>query len=94
MKTTDYVDILQNCMISYAEENMPLRWVFQQSNDPKHRGKCTTMWFVNNKINLLKWPAQSTNLSPGPSHGIRHRMHNRLNTIFDGRNFLDHGTRS
>ena len=31
-----YVDILQNVMLPYAEDEMPFIWVLQQDNDPKH----------------------------------------------------------
>ena len=30
----------------------------------------------------------------GPNHRIRNRMHIRVDTVLDGRNFLDHGSRS
>uniref|UniRef100_A0A3Q3VNB2 Tc1-like transposase DDE domain-containing protein n=1 Tax=Mola mola TaxID=94237 RepID=A0A3Q3VNB2_MOLML len=31
-----YVKILEEVTLPYAEEDMPLKWVFQQDNDPKH----------------------------------------------------------
>ena len=58
MDATYYVgNILETVMLPYAEQEMPLRWGFQQDNDPKHT-------FRSHKMNVLEWPAQSPNLNP------------------------------
>jgi len=39
-----YKDIFEG-----AEEEMPLRWIFQQDNDPKHFYKVVKLWFAEKK---------------------------------------------
>ena len=31
-----YREILQTHVLSYTEDNLPITWVFQPNNDPKH----------------------------------------------------------
>ena len=59
-----YVDILENIMMSYAEDNMPLKWVFQQDNDPEHTNRKAKQWSHDNKVEVMEWPAQLPDLNP------------------------------
>ena len=59
-----YRDILEKQMVPFANDNMPLRWQFQQDNDPKHTSKLIKTWINTNQISLSKWPANSPDLNP------------------------------
>ena len=38
--------------------------IFQQDNDPKHTSRTAQVWFDEQGIKLLDWPAQSPDLNP------------------------------
>lgn len=59
-----YLEILEEVMLPYAEWELPLKFVFQHDNDPKHTAKIVKEWFITNKVRVLKWPAQSPDLNP------------------------------
>ena len=64
MDPCQYRKILEEIMFPYAEEEMPLKWVFQQDNDPKHMSKRATSWFQTKRVEVKEWPAQSPRPQP------------------------------
>lgn len=60
MNAEMYKGILKDVMLPHAEWEMPLTWIFKQDNDLKHTAKTMKKFFRDQKINLLKWPTQST----------------------------------
>ena len=52
-----YRNILKDVMLPYAEEEMPLKWTFQQDNVAKHSIKVVKERFQKNLVESLHWVA-------------------------------------
>ena len=64
MRAVTHCGILNEIMLPYVDDYMPVRWVFQQDNNPKHKSKLPKKLYPVKKINVLSCPAQSLALSP------------------------------
>ena len=66
MDAEQYVAILEEGLLQSMEESgIPEgEVIFQQDNDPKHISRRAQIWFEEQGIKLLDWPAQSPDLSP------------------------------
>ena len=59
-----FLEILEKVMLLYTRRRMGKNWIRQQDNDPKHTIRHAKDWLDQKKISIMKWPAQSPNLSP------------------------------
>ena len=59
-----YRDILQNLLVPYLEEKMPVVHYFQHDNDPKHASQLVKRFLEDEMVTVLKWPSQSPDLNP------------------------------
>ncbi|EFN62755.1 Transposable element Tcb1 transposase, partial [Camponotus floridanus] len=64
MDQNKYVHILENIMLPFAKEDMPLIWKLKNKNDPKHTSKKAKKFFKDHKVYVIPWPPQSPDLNP------------------------------
>lgn len=64
MDQNEYIHILENVMLPFANEEMPIVWKYQNDNDPKHTSKKVKKFFEDRKMSVLPWPSQSPDLNP------------------------------
>lgn len=64
MDRVQYCNILQNVMLPYTDENLPVIWKLQQDNGPKHTATFTKKWIAENLVSSIDWPSCSPDLNP------------------------------
>ncbi|CAM4838584.1 unnamed protein product [Rotaria magnacalcarata] len=64
MHKEQYEKILNENIKKSAKKLKLQSFLFQKDNDPKHTAESISQWFVNNRVDSLKWPAQSPDFNP------------------------------
>lgn len=64
MDQYQYKEILEESMLPYAEDNLPVIWTFQHDNDPKHTAYSVRRFLESQSIIVLDWPPNSPDLNP------------------------------
>ncbi|GFT19060.1 transposable element Tcb1 transposase [Trichonephila clavipes] len=60
VKAIDYIEILQNKLLSTARDLFGNQsWIFQDDNAPCHRAKVVQKWLKDHTVNRMNWPGQS-----------------------------------
>lgn len=64
MDQFQYKNILEETMLPYAEDVLPVIWTFQHDNDPKHTARTVKEFLTAQSVSVLDWPANSPDLNP------------------------------
>jgi len=62
--TGNYLKTMEEYLLPFTDDNMPVEWIYQQDNAPIHVSSGAKEWFVSNGVRLMKWPARSPDLNP------------------------------
>ena len=54
----------QHLKTSVRKLKLGHKWVFQMDKDPKHTSKVVAKWLKDNKVKVLEWSSQSSDLNP------------------------------
>lgn len=60
MNADFYINILEDELLPIYDQ----KYIFQHDNDPKHTAIKTSLFLIDNDINVLLWPANSPDLNP------------------------------
>ena len=58
-----YKGILNDVLLPYAQENMPIVWQFMHNNNPKHTAGVVKHFLRKENVHVLEWPSQSPDVN-------------------------------
>lgn len=64
MKSSDYIQVLENALVPFLNEQDSNQWIFQQDNARIHVSRETKAWFALKGIEVMNWPAYSPEINP------------------------------
>ena len=64
MNSEQYIEVLQEYMLPFAEDKHPDGFIFQQDGASVHRSQATMQYLKDADVDLLDWPARSPDLNP------------------------------
>ena len=89
MDQYQYKEILENELLPFSDEHLPLLWKFQHDNDPKHTAKSVKTFLEKKRINVLPWPSNSPDLNPIENlwahvkNNVGKKNHKNLDELFE-----------
>lgn len=64
MNSQEYIEMLQNHLLPFLQQNHRGDWVFQQDNASVHKSRATMAWLSEHGIQVMEWPACSPDQNP------------------------------
>lgn len=58
-----YVEVMETTMLPFADEHLPVVWIYQQNNAPCHASEVAKIWFDKNVVRFMRCTAKLPDLN-------------------------------